>query len=393
MVCFGIVGCDDPRGLAVWAVALLGLAHAAACCWSIEYGLRYAGAVGLMVSWRAAYGLCENMNKLLLRVLRAVLLVAAAWGVGLLWFQASALGLRWVLLLLWLGLCAYGWRALAHGVANKGVWVFGLGLMGLLVFWFGLRPSHDRLWADDVAQLLRAEGVGEQVTLSNVRDFEWRSKTDYTPKWVTRQYDVSQIESADLVLSYWMGPVIAHTLISFAFADGQRLVFSLEIRKEQGERFSALGGFFKQFEAVMIAATEEDIIRTRTNARDEDVFLYRLNVPKQDLQQLFKEYLAAAAVIEQQPQYYNTLSSNCTTIVYDLAKKIVPLPLDWRLLLSGYFAEYAYDLNGLVPGFSFATLSERGHINQRALAHDREASSTYSEAIRVGVPVAHPSLD
>ncbi len=330
------------------------------------------------------------MKTLLLILSRLLLLLATVWGAGLLWYQITPWWLCGGLMLVWSVLCGLAWRGLAQGVINRRMLPWAVGFVALWFFWLGLKPSHDRPWADDVAQLLHADLAGQLVTLHNVRDFEWRSQTDYVPRWITQTYDVSQIESADLILSYWMGPAIAHTLISFGFADGQRLVFSLEIRKEEGEQFSALGGFFKQFEAVVIAATEEDIVRTRSNVRGEDVFLYRLNVPAADLRMLFQEYVAKAQAIQQTPQYYHTLTSNCTTIVYDLAKKIVPLPLDYRLLLSGYFAEYAYDLNGLVPGYDYATLYERGHINQRALANDHQPEQSFAEAIRVGVPVRAP---
>lgn len=321
---------------------------------------------------------------LFLQVLSRIwVLLSALWGMGLLWYQVPHLGLRLLLLLVWLGLCV--------GVfflrPRRCGWAYGFGFLALLLFWFSLKPSHDRQWADDVSRLLGSSVTGDVVTLTNVRDFEWRTKTDYTARWVTQQYDVSQIVSADLILSYWMGPAIAHTLISFEFADGRHLVFSLEIRKEVGEGFSALGGFFKQFEMVVIASTEEDSVRTRTNARGEDVYVYRLNVETQDLQVLFKEYVAIAADIKQTPRYYNTLTSNCTTIVYDLAKKIVPLPLDYRLLLSGYFAEYAYDLGGLVPGYAYSTLQDLGHINERALQHDAVTDQSFSTAIREGVPI------
>eukprot|EP01030_Chromulinospumella_sphaerica_P015030 gene15030-14829_t len=177
----------------------------------------------------------------------------------------------------------------------------------------------------------------------NVRNFEWRTETDYTPRWETREYDLSQLQTADLVLSYWMGPKIAHTLVSFGFADGQYLTFSLEIRKEVGEEFSAWKGFFRQYEAILVAADEADIIRTRSNARGENVYIYRLAISPEQLRTLFLAYVEQAQKLEKTPEFYNTLTSNCTTVVFDIAKRIVPdLPLDYRLLLSGYFAEYAH---------------------------------------------------
>src|SRR5690606_20864720 len=134
--------------------------------------------------------------------------------------------------------------------------------------------------------------------------------------------------------------------------DGRYLVFSIEIRKERGEEFSAIGGFFRQFESVLVAAEETDIIRTRSNARKEDVYLYRLNISKPALRELFLNYAAKAQSLERTPAFYNTLTSNCTTIIYELARRVdSSLPFDYRLLASGYLAGYAKDLNLLASGY------------------------------------------
>jgi hypothetical protein len=201
-----------------------------------------------------------------------------------------------------------------------------------------------------------------------------------------REYDLDQLRSADLVLSYWMGPAIAHTLISFGFEDGRHVVFSLEIRKERGESFSALGGFFRKFEMTLVASEETDIIRTRTNARGEDVYLYRLHgMDRAQLKELFAAYIAQARELDAKPGFYNTLTSNCTTIVFDLARHIAPrLPLDYRLLLSGYLAEYAQEVGALAPGVPYAELHDKGRITQRAL--DLGDGPHFSTVIRQGVP-------
>ncbi|HEX4856353.1 MAG TPA: DUF4105 domain-containing protein [Limnobacter sp.] len=271
---------------------------------------------------------------------------------------------------------------------TKGLLYLGAVLVCvLLAWWFLQKPSHNRPWADDVARLLHAEIKGDAVVLHNVRNFEWRTETDYTPRWETREYDLGTLKSADLVMSYWMGPHIAHTLVSFGFSDGQYLTFSLEIRKEQGEAFSAWKGFFRQYEAVLVAADEADIIRTRSNARGEEVYLYRLAIAPAQLKTLFLAYLEKADEIEKAPEFYNTLTSNCTTVVYDLAKRIEPkLPLDYRLLASGHFAEYAHEQGGLVPGFTYAELQQRGYIVNRAKA--AAPGENFSQVIRRGVPGA-----
>ncbi len=317
--------------------------------------------------------------------LAAAVLVCTAWGAMALWYQGPAtLAVRLAVMILWGGIGLLGLGAfVAKRWRASLVWLLAFAVM--LGWWATIRPSHDRSWADDVARLLRAEHEGSVVTLHNVRNFSWRTPEDYDVRWETRAYDLDRIVSADLVLSYWMGPAIAHTLVSFGFDDGRHLVFSLEIRKEAHEQFSAVGGFFREFEAVLIAADERDIVRTRSNARGEDVYLYRLNLRPSQLRTLFTAYLEEGERLRRTPTFYNTLTTNCTTIVYDIARRLDPgLPLDPRLLLSGYFAGYAYDQGGLAEGIPFETLHARGYINPRARAV--ADGPDFSRAIRVGVP-------
>ncbi|WDZ95167.1 DUF4105 domain-containing protein [Herbaspirillum sp. WKF16] len=309
------------------------------------------------------------------------------WGAFALWFQLPGPAwMRGAVIAAW---CLPALASLAM-LAGWGGWrwtpaVFALCAALLFSWWHTIRPTHERVWADDVARMLASRVQGDEVLLDNVRNFTWRSETDYDARWEARRYDLGQLVSADLMLSYWMGPAIAHTLVSFGFADGRRLVFSLEIRREQGESFSALGGFFRRFETVIVAADESDIVRTRTNARGEDVYLYRLRLRPEQLRKVFLGYLERAAQVHAEPKFYNTLTSNCTTIVFELARRLSPtLPLDYRLLLSGYFADYAYDHGGLVQGVDFATLKRAGRITQRALATGPDED--YAKAIRKGVP-------
>lgn len=317
------------------------------------------------------------------------MLAAALWVAGLLAYQLPGPGwLKGVLLVGW-GAFALT-TAVAVGRARAGRWPGPLFVAALVlcgVWWLLLSPRQDRVWADDVAQRLKVvEFDGSKVVLDNVRNFTWRTDDDHDVHWERREYDLDQLRSADLVLSYWMGPMIAHTLVSFGFADGRQLVFSLEIRKERGESFSALGGFFRKFEMTLVAAEETDIVRVRSNVRGEDVYLYRLKgMTREQLKGLFVSYLGEARKLDAAPAFYNTLTSNCTTIVYELAKQIAPgLPLDYRLLASGYFAEYARDLGVLTPGVDFATLKARGRITDRARAAGDDPR--FSQLIRAGVP-------
>lgn len=321
--------------------------------------------------------------------LAALMLLAAVWVCGMLAYQLAGPGvLRWIAMAVWAVFALFA--ALAVGRARGGCWpgaVYAAVLVACGVWWLLLTPRQDREWADDVAQRLKVvELDGSHVVLDDVRNFNWRTEDDRDVRWERREYDLDQLRSADLVMSYWMGPAIAHTLISFGFADGRHLVFSLEIRKERGESFSALGGFFRKFEMTLVASEETDIVRVRSNVRGEDVYLYRLHgMTAAQLKALFLAYLGEARKLDAQPAFYNTLTSNCTTIVYALARQIAPgLPLDYRLLASGYFAEYAQDLGVLTPGVDFATLQARGRITERARAAGDDPD--FSRLIRQGVP-------
>lgn len=328
----------------------------------------------------------------------AISLLCAVWGCMALLAQApqryniaAALALVWGFA--WLILFGYG--ALQRRVLP--ILAGGLALMlGLLVWWETIDPQSERAWAADVAQLVAIETDKHQpdvVHLRNVRNFVWRSDTDFTPRWEARSYDLSQLESVDVALSYWMGPAIAHTLVSFGFADGQHVVFSIEIRKEQHEQFDALAGFFKQYEMALVAADERDILAVRTNVRGEQVHLYRVNMAQDSMRELFMAYARQASQLAFAPRFYNTLTANCTTIVWQLARRIgQELPTDWRLLASGYLPEYLRDVGGLASMQPLELQRAQGHITQRAQtwqppAHgtDAEISADFSRHIRQGM--------
>ena len=330
-------------------------------------------------------------------------LLALLWGAGALWYQLeSRPALLWPLLALWavawLGLGVLAWHSHRLGL----LWGGGALLLAVvMVWWSSITPRADRAWADDVARITRiqsADSGSDIVALQDVRNFAWRSETDYTARWENRRYDLNQLRSVDMAVSYWMGPAIAHTLVSFGFANGEHLVFSFEIRKEKGEAFDALAGFFKRYELALIAADERDILAVRTNARGEQVFLYRVDMAPAAMRALFLSYAEQAAALHTAPRWYHTLTANCTTIVWDMAQRLVGgLPLDWRLLASGYLPEYLQSVGGLTPGQSLEALRAAGNITQRAQqwqapagADDHAASIDFSRAIRAGIPPLQP---
>jgi hypothetical protein len=231
-----------------------------------------------------------------------------------------------------------------------------------------------------------AEIEGDHVTIHNVRNFEYRTETDYTPQWETRSYDLSQIRGADLFITYWGSPWIAHPIVSFDFADGGHVAFSIESRKEVGEDYSAFKGFFRQYELIYIVADERDVIRLRTNYRvGEEVYLYRTTATADSARTVFLDYLRSANLLHAQPAFYNAATSNCTTNIRIHTKAAAGdkiTPWNWRLLLNGKADAFAYGHGRFVGDLPFPALKAQAHINETARAADSAAD--FSARIRQG---------
>jgi Domain of unknown function (DUF4105) len=324
-------------------------------------------------------------------VIAALLIVlAATWSTLALWYQAPggrtgkvSASAAW---LAFATVCLVGlWRSWSAGALI----MFALADAALLLWWARLVPSNERDWADDVARIVQGTVAGDRVTLENVRNFAWRSATDYTPRWETRVYDLERLTTLDLIVSYWSRRTIAHMLFSFGFDDGAQVVFSVEIRREKTESFSEVAGFFKEFELCIIAADERDIVFLRTNVRREDTYLFRLNLPRAAIRSLLLAYVEEGNTLARVPRFYHTISENCTTLVWRMLKRIVqPMPFSYRVLLSGYLPEYVYQVGGLDRRYPIEELRALGYVSERARSSSPSSSpsSDFSRAIRAGVP-------
>ncbi|SEN32743.1 protein of unknown function [Luteibacter sp. UNCMF331Sha3.1] len=322
------------------------------------------------------------------------LFASGAWGAFALAYRApGSRGLRFAVAAAWATGCIALWVAWIAGHTSAGASLV-LAHVALLLWWATMRARNDHLWADDVACLLTGDIDGDRVELRNVRDFAWRAETDYDIRWDTRTFDLRRLERVDAILSYWSSEAIAHAMLSFGFDDARHVVFSVEIRRKRGEAFSEIGGFFRQFELILIAADERDIVRVRTNVRGEDDYLFPLRMSRDAMRSLFVSYVEAANELARKPRFYNTVTSNCTTIVYRMARRIDgALPFDLRLLLTGYLPEYFRSTGTLDRRLSVDEWRRLGRITQRARATRPE--DDFSAAIRDGVPAAQspPSGD
>jgi hypothetical protein len=258
----------------------------------------------------------------------------------------------------------------------------------VLVWWLSLKPSNTRNWQADVAQTPWAEINSDQVTVHNVRHCDYRAEFDYTCEWQTRTLDLSKLRGLDMALTYWGSPWIAHTMAIFDFGDEGHLPISIETRKAVGQSYSAVLGFFRQYELIYVVSDERDLIRLRTNFRTaEEVYLFHTAASPEQARGLFLQYMDHINRLHRAPEWYNALTNNCTTniAVAAAAGGIHEPRWDWRILLSGKSDEMMYDEHQLVTdGLSFAELKARAHINTAARAADKDPE--FSKRIRENRP-------
>jgi len=315
-----------------------------------------------------------------------ILLLTGIWGVCALYFGDSATA--WPQLVLatlfallgvatLISLAVARWRK--YGLIAYGT-AFGL----VLLYWLSITPSNQRHWQTDAEKLAHATFEGDSVTVHDIRNFDYRSEFDYRPAYYTKTFDLNKLQGVDLFSVYWMGPAIAHTILSFDFGGNDHLAISIEARKEQGEGYSTIKGFFRQYELIYFVADERDVIRLRTNYRKnppEQVYLYKLQGPIENAKRLFLEYMRKINELNERPAFYNTLLDNCTTAIWlrTLANRD-HLPFSWKILLSGYMPEYLYEAQRLDTRLTFPELQRQALINHLAQAADQ--SVDFSMRIR-----------
>jgi hypothetical protein len=256
--------------------------------------------------------------------------------------------------------------------------------VAVVAWWRSIEPSNERDWQADVAVLAYADIDGDEVVVHNIRNFDYRTESDYTPKYYDKRFNLRELEAVDLIAVYWMGPAIAHVFASFAFAGGDHIAISIETRKEKGEGYSTVKGFFRQYELYYVVADERDVIRLRTNYRHdppEDVYVYRVQAPIEQGRRVFMEYMKQINALRVHPEFYNTLTTNCTTAIwYHTLVNAEHLPFSWKILASGYVPEYLYEAGRLDTSVPFPELRRRAHVNARAQAAD--ADPAFSRRIR-----------
>lgn len=307
--------------------------------------------------------------------------VCAAWAFGALYFDfptaPTLAAILFVVVLVATILFVRGkWLKLAIAFAAFAV---------VVSWWLTLKPSNDREWQPDVARTAWADINGDEITIHNVRNCDYRTETDFTPRWETRTVRLSQITGIDVAINYWGSPWIAHPIVSFQFADALPLCFSIETRKTIGQQYSAVKGLYRQYTLMYVVADERDVIRLRSNYRREDVYLYHTLASPEQARQRFREYMNTLNALHENARWYNAVTENCTTSIRAQRAAKLRVRWDWRILLNGKADELLYQDHAIATGgLSFTELKQRSLINERARAADDDPN--FSRAIREGLP-------
>ena len=270
--------------------------------------------------------------------------------------------------------------------AYRGALVALAGFVIVALWWFSLKPSAQGNWQPDNAETAYADVSGDQVTIHNFRNCNYRTETDYTCQWETRSYNLANLSGADIFITWWGSPWIAHPIVSFDFGDQGHVAMSIETRDEVGQDYSAIRGFFRQYALTYIASDERDVIRLRTNYRKhEEVYIFRTTVKPPMARKLFLDYMQRANELHAHPEWYNAITNNCTTniAVSSAEAQDIRTRYDWRILLNGKGDEMMYEHHNLVTGgLSLPALKEQAHINPAARAAGD--SPDFSKLIREG---------
>lgn len=314
----------------------------------------------------------------------AILLLLNIWALAALWFDLP-IGLPWrvlviIFVLAFIAIALFRIRPLFRaGLVPFFIFLF------TLVWWLLIPASNSRDWSPEYQYLAQVTHDGNTVTINNLRNFKYNGKLPATPRWEKRTYNLDKLIGVDIFFSYWGSEHIAHTILSWQFENSPPLAISIETRREKGEFYSAILGFFRQYELYYVVADEQDLIKVRTNDRGEDVYLYRLNTAVATAKDLLLDYFKIINRLTDKPIWYNAATHNCTTTIRQHAKHIAKNdPFNWRILLNGHLPELAYQRGTINNTMTYDQIRKASYVSEKGKLAGEDKD--YSNLIRVDLP-------
>jgi hypothetical protein len=328
------------------------------------------------------------------------------WLIAGIWFLFRVLLIAWATLAIYYSNLPWAWLRLGLAVAFAAFAIWALWLsrqrrmsvafivlyLGVVAWWIAIPPSHDREWRPEVAVMPRAVIDGDRVRITGVRNFDYRTRNDFTVRYEEREVLLSHLTGVDFYVSYWSEGLVGHTFLSFIFDNAPPLSISIETRPEVGEGFNPIASLFKQFELIYVVGDERDIVGVRTNHRLETVYLYRLNASPDKVRELLLVYLERINELADRPEFYHLLSNSCTiNIIRYLNAAGRKGRFDIRHLFNGLIDSYLYHSGRVDTTLPFDELRRRSLINEAAQAADD--APDFSQRIRASVPtIPHGSI-
>ena len=324
---------------------------------------------------------------------------AAGWLIAIISFLVKALLVTWATLAIYYSNLPWAWARLGLAVAFAAFAIWALWIsrerrmpaiaaalfLGVVVWWIAIPPSHDRNWRPEVAVMPRAVIDGDRVRLTGVRNFDYRSRSDFTVRYEEREIRLSRLQGIDFYVSYFLDGPVGHTFLSFMFDDAPPLTISIETRPEVGEGFAPIASMFKQFELIYVVGSERDLVGVRTNHRGEPTYLYRLNSSADDARRLLLVYLERINQLADHPEFYHLLTNSCTINIVRYANAAGRKGrFDIRHLLNGLIDSYLYHSGRINTDLPFDELRRRSLINQAAQAAD--GAPDFPDRIRASLP-------
>jgi hypothetical protein len=290
--------------------------------------------------------------------------VITVWTAGAIYFDVCGRAKwgRWV---------ALGWvvGVTALFAAWQPLWQPFVALLAaeslFLAWWFRQKPSHERDWDPSVAVLPRAVCAGDAITIESVRNFDYRSLDDFTPRHETRTVHLANLKAADIIFFNWGSAWMSHPVLVFDFGVDGRLCISIEVRYRKGQDYSFLRSLYRQQELLFLVTDERDAILRRTKyGRGQEAYLYGFNAGPEELRAVFLDYVSTINSLYEAPRWYHGLCANCTTSFYRLPGRRVRW--DWRVLANGRLDQALYEDGRLDRTLPFPELRQRVYLNEIA---------------------------
>lgn len=334
-----------------------------------------------------------------MNLIRRFLSKSFGWLIAAIGFLCRALLIAWATLAIYYSnLPSAGVRlGLAAAFAVFAIWAFWLSrrphmplvaialFLGVVAWWISIPPSHDRNWRPEVAVMPRAVIDGDRVRIIGVRNFDYRSRNDFSVRYEERELQLSHLTALDFYVSYFVEGPVGHTFLSFIFDNAPPLSISIETRPEVGEGFAPIASMFKQFELIYVVGSERDLVGVRTNHRREPTYLYRLNTSADDARRLLLIYLARINELADRPEFYHLLTNSCTINIVRYANAAGRTGrFDFRHLFNGLIDSYLYHSGRVDTTLPFDELRRRSLINEAAQAAD--GALDFSQRIRASLP-------